>query len=254
MKTTLLIFVLTLNGYLYSQEIFVCREYTLRGEPKGASENWYLQSDNDTLNILFNFFDYDINTKNLLLFIDFVSDNGKTPVLTKKIELRQVDSWIVIPFSFSKEGKYSIKFMDGNNIEVAEKEIKVYFTLTQSVSQEIHAKTYYRGAEIHVCEIVLNGKPANYLRELSLSDQGGKIFIYINNRNPLNTSYVFLNVYKKTEDGNFNELVEKKKFRMQPHWADVFFKYKIPSHGTYLFDVLNDNLTKIAYTTLKVYE
>ena len=243
---------LIINSASIGQELYVCESYTEDGTPVGPISNLsikpygtgiYLLVDNEAA----------FNDPTLYIFVDKLSDNAYKPYDSKMINVNPDDSWAVTSFEFSEVGTYEIYVLNSSETKLATTKLKTRFADQFSNNEFGGLGSFSNDIDFTFCELVINGKPVNQFNSISLSNFGGQVFIYINNRIPFNIDKIIVQVWKRSaENSNYEELVDTRKYRILPEWKDTFFKYIFTQTGEFKVDVFDENNNFIASNVILI--
>ncbi len=247
-----IIFILLINFPLLSQELFVCKSYTEDGEPIDASVEWKIDPSGTNVFVLYKHGGSNFKGSNLFLFFDKKFRGIYNPFDSKILSMENNKKWIVFDYLFREEGEYEIYVMDLSQTKLAEIRIKVKFDY--AFQKEEITSRYYDSNNLVFCERVINGKPINPKRSISLNEKDGELYIYFKSKAPLNTEILKVNVWRKKNRLDYDEFIEKKKYKVDPNWNDSFFKYKFAEPGNYKVSIYNENDLLINNGYILVYE
>lgn len=244
--------ILLYSTLCYAQEVYVCESYSENGKPIGVKNKFEIQPYGKAVYILIdneNNFDDPL----LYMFVDKLSDNKFIPFDSKTITVDEQSTWAVSNFEFSEPGIYEIYFLNSSQNRLASIQIETYYA--DEFNNQIVSPSYsYDGdCELVFCELVINGKPVNQFSTISLSNFGGQVFIYLNNKVPFNIDRFQIQVWKRSQvNSNYEELIDSKKFRILPEWRDAFFRYIFTQVGDFKIDVFDRDNNFIASNILTV--
>ena len=187
------IIILFISSIFYAQDVYVCESYSESGPPIGVMNKFEIQPYGKAVYILID------NEKSfddplLYMFVDKLADNKFIPFDSKTITVDETNTWAVSNFEFSEPGIYEIYFLNSSQNRLASIQIETYYA--DEFNNPIVSPSYsYDGdCELLFCELVINGKPVNQFSTISLSNFGGQVFIYLNNRSSLHLVSVHMNL------------------------------------------------------------
>ena len=237
---------------LNAQEIYLCTSYSEDGTPIGVKNKFEIKPYGSAIYVLIDN-DKKFNDPLLYMFIDKLVDDRFTPFDSKTIEVDETDTWAVTNFEFKEPGMYEIYFLNSSQNRLAS--IKAEVTVTAEFSNTFSNQLYNSqvDCEFIFCELVINGKPVNRFNTISLSNFGGQVFIYLDNKIQFGIDKIKVQIWKRSrENSNYEELVDTKKFRILPEWRDTFFKYVFTQVGEFKIDVLDSENNFIASNIITV--
>ena len=250
MRKHLFIIIFLCFGALNAQRIILCKAYTNNGEPID-----YIYSSTllpaQSVCILFSGEKKTIAGENITLYIDKLT-GGKRQNQFKKSFRPSKANWVATVYKFSLEGKFEIYFTDDNNYRLSAKTVIVPGQ-NPVKNIEPYPDQSYPSAEITFCEEMQSGKPAGIKKSIYLPTEEGKICIYINNTRPLKTERILLNIWRKLKyERDYKDLIDSRKYQVDPSWSDTFFRYKFSRAGDYKIDLYDEReiLIKTAYISV----
>jgi len=92
---------------------------------------------------------------------------------------------------------------------------------------------YYKDSEIIFCEDVVNGNPVNPSSYFIISPDGGYVTIEVDNKKPINTEKLIVQVWKVSRSGIKDEFIETKKIDINSNMYAPYFKYIFYEAGKY---------------------
>ena len=250
MKKIFFIITLLYTAVIPAQRITLCKAYTNQGEPIDL-----IYPPNLTLNqsacILFSGENKKISGKSISLIIDRITDAGRENQLNK-IFKPEKENWIAYFYKFVKEGKFEIYFADEKKNRFSA--LTFYIGAPKETKQlEPLFVEKYIGAEVILCDRVVAGIPVNIKRSISLSTEGGKIYICLTNNRPLDTKKILINTWRRTKyRTDYNEFADSKKYQLDGEWNDTYFQYRFAKPGEYKICLYDDKelLIKTAYISV----
>lgn len=246
MKLFLFAIFLFITISSYGQEIVFAEGHTSEGEPVNSFVQKQMTQRNLTVDIIFDFGDVRFGSNVVYLYIDIDNEGVYRPYDSKSLEPDTSKNWLSYKYSFKEPGKYKVYFRKPaqENLAVA------YLTLTEGSFEtprnRSNINVYYQNSRMYFCEWVLNKKPINEREKVSVSDYDGMIYVYLKNNAPLNTDTLIVDVWREIPGlSGRDEFYETMKFRMNPNWPDVYFKYYFDEPGYYNVQVYNDKFQLI---------
>jgi hypothetical protein len=250
LKKYFFIFVFLCFSAVNAQRIILCKAYTNNGEPID-----YIYASTLVLNqsvcILFLAENKIITERNVNLFIDRITGDERQNQLSKVFK-HSKENWIAYVYKFSNEGKFEIYFTDENKNRFSTLTVNV---AAQKATKKIEKPTYiqYPYAEITLCDRIQSGKPVDIKRTVSLQAEGGTVYIYVNNNQPLETEKILINTWRRAKYGlDYDEFVDSKKYQIDRNWSDTFFKYKFTKPGDYRIELYDEKELLIKTTYISV--
>jgi hypothetical protein len=248
-----LVLLFVLFSTVYSQEIYFCESYTENGVPVGPTNKLDIKPWGTATYILLDNNKQPINDQQLYVFVDKKTEDKFVPYQSKTLTIEKEATWAVTNFEFKDPGTYNVYFLNSKQEKIASNILKVVFAEGYITGSSSYAPEYEGECEMVFCEMVINDKPVNSFTTLSLSRSGGRGVIYLNNSAPFNTDKLVLKVWKKNnDDGNYNEFIETKQYRILPEWSDAFIKYKFNQVGEFKFGVYNKDDMLLASSTIVI--
>lgn len=236
-KILIIIFFL-FSSLSLAQNIFVCRSITEKGEPVdfyslkniplGQSVNILLMDDR-----------LQADTK-YFLFLDKIESEAVKNYFNKVVQLNPSKKWVGINYTFFRPGLYKLYFTDSNKKKIRTLE------LTIASGKSVEAKTEtpdskYTETEVVFCRQILNEKPFSIINSLSGAAGKNEIYLYINNRKPLDTERILINFWRQSKQGlNFDEFAGAKKFELSGEWNDTYFKVSFEKIGRYKISIYDE--------------
>jgi hypothetical protein len=188
------------------------------------------------------------------LFIDKKNGDTFQPFDSKSINIDHRPEWVVYNYKFTQTGEYDVYFITFEQKRYAGEKITINYEKSFARPEQASSGVYYDNCKIIFCKkILVGGKPLGEVNSISLS-QISTIYIQLNNYRPLNTGKILLDVWrKKNRMFEYDEYIESKKYRINPDWADAYFKYTFTQPGEYKFSIYNENeiTIKTGYFSVK---
>ena len=251
--TVKILFVLMfLFSKILSQEIFLCNSYTEDGVPIGPKNKFEIKPYGSAVYVLIDN-GKEFDDPLLYMFVDKLVGDRFIPFDSKTVEVDKKETWAVTSFEFKEEGTYELYFLNSSQNRLAT--IKAEISLTDEFSNTFTNPIYRSNTdcEIIFCELVINGKPVNQFSTLSLSNYGGQVFIYLDNKVPFGLERIKVQVWKRSkQNSNYEELLDTKKYRILPEWRDTFFRYVFTQVGEFKIDVFDSENNFIASNIITI--
>lgn len=236
------VIILAFSFETEAQQIFFCESYSNTGHPVGAQLVWELETGGTELNILLDNGEKSLPSPIIYLFFDKFENGGYFPFDSKAIKIESPRTWIAVEYVFEEAGRYFVYFQDSKQNNIAKGYITINERARVSVPKRLGTSIYYENSTVLFCERVIAGKPMNIFQSVSIGENGKQIYVYVKNDNPLNTSKILVNIWrKKNHTFEYDEYVESKKFRIESTWNDTFFKYMFTKEGEYKFSIYNED-------------
>ncbi|MCX6169863.1 MAG: hypothetical protein NTX65_11015 [Ignavibacteriales bacterium] len=233
-----------------AQRIILCKAYTNHGEPIDLIYSSTLTL-NQSVCVLFSGEKKKISGKTINLFIDRIIGGGRENQLNK-IFKPEKENWIPLFYKFVKEGKFEIYFTDEYKNRLSA--LTVYIGTPKETKQlEPLFVQKYSGVEVILSDKIQSGRPVNTKRSISLSADGGTIYICLNNTQPFGTEKILINTWRKPNNNlDYDEFVDSKKFQIENEWNDTYFRYRFTRPGEYKIYLYDEKelLIKTAYISV----
>ncbi|MCK9279548.1 MAG: hypothetical protein M0P71_02910 [Melioribacteraceae bacterium] len=236
-----LIIFLFFSSIAFSQELYLCRSFTEKGEPIDASLKFTLNTS--LKNNIFILYDNVkvISDPLLYLYIDKKVNNRNQDYDSHVIRPDKNSTWIVYNYELKESGKYEIYIRNSKGNLLATKTITVWETSRNELDTPFSEIYYYSNVNVQFCEKVIYGKPINIIKTLSLKYRSPEVKIFVKSNKPLNTSLIKFEVWKTTSIPEYDKFIEIKKFILNKRWNQTFMKYTFKEKGDYKFIIYNDN-------------
>ncbi len=250
MKKIFFIIVSLCAAVIPAQRITLCKAYTNHGEPIDL-----IYSSNLTLNqsvcILFSGENKKISGRTIYLLIDrIIGTEGENQL--NKIFNPEKENWIAHFYKFAKEGKFEIYFADENKNRFSS--LTVFIGTPKETKQlEPILTQKYTTVEVTLCGRIQSGKPVNIKQSISLGTEGGTIYIYLTNNQPLDAEKILINTWRKTKySPDYDEFIDSKKYQLDGEWNDTYFQYRFTKPGDYKIYLYDEKelLIKTAYISV----
>ena len=235
-----------------AQTIYVADSATEDNEPINAKNYWEIEPWGKTLHIILDNEGTTIDGNVVYLFIDKYSDGKYQPFDSKSINIQPNTKRVNYDYKFSETGKYKLYYINISQQKLA----SVTVTISEKTRKikAIKRSNYYDNVSLVFCEKVLvGGTPIGITKRASLSENNGEIYIKISNFSPLKTEVILVDFWRKEyRSFEYDEYIESKKYRVDPEWADTYFKYKFPKAGEYKIVIYNqaEVLIKTGYISV----
>lgn len=235
-----LILFLFLSSIAFSQELYLCRSFTEKGEPIDASLKFTLNTS--LKNNIFVLFDNIkvISDPLLYLYIDKKVNNRNQDYDSRVIKPDKNSTWIVYNYELKESGKYEIYIRNSKGYLLATKTITVWETSRTELDTPFSEIYYYSKVNAQFCEKVIYGKPINTFDRLSLKYQSPEARLFIKSDKPLNTSLIKFEIWKMGTNPEYDKFIEIKKYILNKNWNQTFMKYTFRGTGDYKFIIYND--------------
>lgn len=234
-----LVFIFFAGRLLFAQQIYFCKSVSTDGKPVEQKTNWEIKSGS-AISILFDN-SKPFNTTMVYLFIDRMTAGNYEAYDSKAISIERTDRRVAYSYNFTESGNYSVYFINNSGERLVQSTLIVRITARPFVEKEpkiIETEKANINSEIVFCEKVSNNKPVNIKENVSLK-LGGTVTVFIKANEPFNTNSLVVHIYKK-KNNLIDNLIQTKKFKTQPSWRNIFFKYKFDSSGEYKFSVYDE--------------
>lgn len=239
-RTILFILFFSVAVLTHAQNIYICKSYTPSGAPIEAYNEWEI--DNNGLNLFILFQNNErINGPLVYLFIDKFENGAYYPYDSKAIKISEAKTWLAYNYRFAEPGTFAIYFQDAKQKQLAD--IRASFSVASLAEKTRRSgnSIYYESCSLSFCDVVIAGKPMNIRRNTTLAGGVKKMYVYIDNFKPLNTSKILVHVWrKKNYSFSYDEFVDSKKFKLEPQWNDTYFKYVFIEPGDYKIIIYNE--------------
>jgi len=241
-KILFLLFLFIGAANLSAQHIFFCEENTTTGQPIGHKIRWDVVGSEQVVYVLLTAGDEPIQGPIVYMFIDKSDDGQYYPFDSKAIKFEKEKQFLVYRYEFKESGNYSIYFQNAKQEEIAQEYVEIRLSSDAYRYNKTENPVYYEGSNVIFCQVVIDGTPINKRTVQSLSVHGSMCYIYINNFRPLNTTKFLVYFYRKDpSEFEYNDLVEIKKYKVEPTWEDAFFRYPFTQTGDYKVIIYNEN-------------
>lgn len=171
---------------------------------------------------------------NSSLFFSINRIEGKDLVnnLDKVISFTEKE-WTEIKYTFLRAGPYNLIIKDRSK-----RAIKSIPLLVKSNKREIAADeseaVKYQSAKAIFAKKILEEKPQLETNSISINEDKGQVYIYLETGIPLNTDILKIKVWKKSDySAQYDVFVESKKFSVIPTWENTYFKLGFKETGSY---------------------
>jgi hypothetical protein len=237
---------------LTGQELFFCESHTENGEPVNAALHWKIKPWGSTIFILFNN-GSKITDDLLYIFIDKLTEDSFQPFDSKAVTIRGEMTWFAESYKFVDPGEYDISIVSSTNKRLVKQKLKIEVSETYS-AETLTSTNYYSGSTMLFCERVFSNKPYGIRKDYAVSKNDGIIFVMLDNKKPLNTEIIYVDIWKKgIRTFEYDQFVETKKFKVDPEWQDTYFRYKFIEPGDYKISISADGEVPMNSKTIKVY-
>ncbi len=235
-----LILFLFFSSIAFSQELYLCRSFTEKGEPIDASLKFTLNSS--LKNNIFILYDNirTIPDPLLYLYIDKKVNNRNQDYDSHVIKPDNNSTWIAYNYELKESGNYEIYIRNSKGNLLATKTITVWETSRNELDAPFSEIYYYSKVNALFCEKVIYGKPINTFNRLSLKSQSPEVRLFIKSDKPLNTSLIKVEVWKTAHNSENDNFIETKKYILNKNWNQTFMKYTFKETGDYKFIIYND--------------
>jgi len=244
--------ILFITNVSYGQTIFVAESVTESGEVVGAKNEWDIDPWGKSLFIVYD--NVTPITDNIIyLFVDKFIEGSFQPFDSKVIEIDKPTSRIKYDYKFTDVGKFRVYVVNANE-ETLSSLMLTLNTKTGSASNASRSDNYYDGIGLIFCETILVGStPLGVIKKASISKNKGWIYIKLSHYAQLNSNTIQVDFWTKESNSfDYDKYVESKKYKIDPTWADTFFKYQFANPGRYKIVIYNDfeAIIKTGYITV----
>ncbi len=246
--TLLIVFLLYTSTLSIAQEIFFSKTYNDNGEPIDPILSKKIKR-NQSVSILFRWLPGKEHYNEIILYVDLVNKNSSKNLFNKIIKLPKNKNWIAYNYKFVQDGAFSIYFTDREKNKIASAQLIVSPEQTVVPPNET-TPDKYQNVEVLFCERVVENKPVLIKRNVSLSNEGGLIYFFITNNQPLDTDKILVNLWRKGKYSiDYDEFLEARKYQISRDWNDTYFRYKFIKPGDYKIYIYDEKeiLLKTAY-------
>jgi hypothetical protein len=233
-----IIFFFLLSSVSLAQNIFVCRSVTENGEPV---DFYSLKNIPLGQSVTILLMDESLQEeRKYFLFIDKIENNAVQNYFNKVVQLNSSKRWVGVDYTFYRPGFYKLYLTDSNKKKIRTLEITIGSGKPVDVKKEI-PDSKYSETEIVFCRQIINEKPFSVVNSVSGTTGKNEIYLYINNRKPLNTGTVLINFWRQAKQGpDFDEFAGAKKFELNKEWNDTYFKISFDKTGRYKISLYDD--------------
>ncbi len=268
-----------------AQEIIFCEGNTERGEPRGElKDEWKLSKEGTKVHMLYNNGKTTINYAKLYVLIEEKEPKENPEKLT--ITVNRQNNWAAIDYTFKKAGEYMISIFGIDNNILASKKIMItgpgaQVTETMKIERiETSLKLPGQKKEVEEEKAATRGmnfskeevakvhtydgsklsfgqgfdeklvKPSN---QFALGKSGVYVAMLLENPNPLNTSTVTIDVWKKNSEGKYIEHVGAKEVKVKSDKKAADFHYSFTKPGEYKVSIFSGDFTWICSDYLTIY-
>jgi len=255
----LFLFFLFFSVNIFSQkpssngkQIFISKAYTEHGEPIGLMQNNRVETGK-TYSLILSNGRKDFIEHLVFLYVEKHDGRNSMNQFVKLLRTEKGKTWIAFNYSFSDEGIYDVYFTDFTRKKIASVQLTVKSQTKRTIEKSAIGEAN-PSLNVIFCEQIIGGNPINYRTSISLTKDGGEIYVYISDTKPLGLNKLMINIWKKKENNEeFDEFVDSKKYNVNMDWHDTFFKYQFESTGEYKINVFNENeiLLKTAYIAVE---
>ncbi len=233
----LLIILVSVN---IAQTVYVSDTVTESNEPINAKNYWEIDPWGKTLHVILDTENETIDGNVVYLFIDKFAEGKYMTFDSKSVNIKQKTKRIKYDYNFSEVGKYKIYYVNISQQKLA----SVVITITEKSNRQnkvVKRSNYYDNIKLLFCEKVLvGGTPIGITKRASLSENNGEIYIKLTNFSPLQSEIILVDFWRKEHRSfEYDEYVESKKYRIDPEWADTYFKYRFLKAGEYKIVIYN---------------
>jgi len=237
-----------------AQTIFLCKSYTPTGAPIEAYNEWEINKNGLNLFILFQN-DKRINGPLVYLFIDKFDGGAYYPYDSKAIKISEIKTWLAYNYRFNEAGTFAVYFQDANQKQLADARVSFSSAAVAEQKNRSGSSVYYESCSLSFCDVVIAGKPMNIRQSTMLGGGAKKMYVYIDNFKPLNSSKILVHVWrKKNYSFSYDEFVDSKKFKLESQWNDTYFKYIFIEPGDYKMIIYNEDEIFMVEGYFQVYQ
>lgn len=249
----IILFAILFVPHIYAQQVYFCKTHTTDGKPIDAQIEWTIKPWGETIEILFDNEGNPINGTYAYLFVDREIDGKYEPFDSKAIKLDYGATWVSYAFKFVELGRYKAYFINSNQDTLGSERLTLKLEESFGSTSKKLNNLYYDRIRLRFCERVIAGRVINEKSFISMSKDGGRVQVYLVSRTPLNTDRLLVDIWKQKENSfEYEQYIESKKFKMDPAWSDVFFRYRFKSPGYYKIAIYNSDevLIKSGFITV----
>ncbi len=253
-KRILTLLLLTLIPALsIAQQVSFCKNYTRQGKPVEEIEKFRIKPWGSFLYVLMDNGENRIADEEIFMFVDRKQVNRYKPYDHKKVMVHDKKNWVVYNYKFTETGTYFFYFEDGAGARLASGTLVVVMDDEHSSSGDFAARTYYGRSRLTFSDIIMDGKPFNKRGSVSINDDGGKVYIYLDNGRPINSDTLYVDFRRmNNRTYAYDEFIDDKKYKIEPDWPDTFFPYVFTANGKFKVAVYNENRILIAEGYIEV--
>ncbi len=249
----ILLSVLFFSAVVSAQQLYFCKSFTEDGKPIDARGTWKIKPWGTQIYVLFDNEGKVIENAHLYLFIDKLQNGEYKPFDSQLKRPGNKSTWTVFNVELKEPGDYKVYVLNPDQKELASGFIKVEFEEQFKSGTGVTSSRYYDGTKITFCEAVISGKPIRVLHNLSLSKLQGIAYAFVKGYVPFNTKIIIVQVWKDEDgDSEYEKLIDTKKYQIDPHWKDTFFKYQFKQPGKYMIKVFNENEIPISSAQIEI--
>lgn len=257
---TVLMLPVLFNIGIYSQRIYFCSNYTASGEPISSGTVWNIKSDGGYVYILFQNSANSKMLKTVNFSINKLSGTEYVSFDVKAVTPESGKSFAVLDYKFLTAGNYQVVAKDEKLDELTKEYVTINIKETSTSSTSTSSTTSSSDLDYYMNSSIISGTAiddygtVNGTSEYYTIPTEGAYVIYKvdNSSNALSTTQLIVDVYKKSDEGNY-VFFETKNYDIKSELDWIFFKYNFYSAGDFKLSVYSKEWKYIntAYTIIK---
>lgn len=233
------------------RKLYIAKTYTEFGEPIGAINAGVAETEK-TYSIILSNGGRDFKEHIVFLFIEKHGNKNPLSQFSKLIRTEKGKSFVAFNYSFTDAGKYDIYFTDFARNKLVAQTITVK-TPAKNLPGKAVVGESRASLNIIFCKRVIGELPIDFVKSVSLNNDGGEVYFFISDEKPLGTNVIIVSAWKKKLNAGFDQFMSSKKFQVNSDWLNTFFKYRFESPGEYKINIYDENeiLLKSAYIAVE---
>ncbi len=244
---------LLFSNFLIAQQVYFCSEVRGDGTPIGHTNNWAVGEDGGVIVVV-----YDNGMQNipggdvLIQIAQKTVTTGKMDVIERfQIPVSAPGNWATLEYHFPKAGDYRVTFLNSREVRLGSGKVTV--EIDPSIKSADDRQGKYSKCKVQFCEKVdYSGHPIDQKNVFDFSGGERRFTVHINNKAPLLTDTIFVDVFRYTGNGTDANHIESLDIPVQPSWDHCSFEYSVFEPGEFMLDIFNKNDVWINSAQVKV--
>ena len=221
----------------WAQQVYFCSSVSSDGNPVGHTNQWAVGEGGGVIVIVYDNGMQKIPGGVLLVQIrkKIVTTGRMEMIEGFEIPVNAPGNWASLEHHFDAAGEYRVNFLNSKEVRLGSGKVKIEIDPTMVSSHE--GQNRYSKSKVWFCEKVDgSGFPIDKKSVFDFSGSERMVTIFINNKAPMLTDTIMIDVFRFTGIGNSANHIESLDLPVNPSWDHLAFEYSFLEPGEFMMD------------------